>query len=148
MTGTLVESRPLGVRLVYCAGAFAGGWILFGIGISLFSGIRPSLVAIPAAMFAAISVCRGWRISLVADREWVRIRNLLRSYDLRWSEIRSVSIGTDNAGLPLPALVFTHPRNGVHSAAQATTAGRHERVRVLKALEQLAPASVTFDTRD
>jgi hypothetical protein len=149
MMETSVESRPLAVRLGLCAGALAGGWVLFGIGVALFAGVRDLLVAVPAAAFAAIGVLRGWRISLVADRESVRIHNFLRSYDLRWGQIGSVAVGTGDAGgLPLPAVVLTLARNGVHVAAQATTSGRRERVRVLKALEQLAPASVTFDTRE
>jgi hypothetical protein len=149
MTGTSVESRPLGVRLVLCAGAVAGGWILFGIGLSLFAGVRGSLVALPAAAFAVFGVVRGWRISLVADQESVRIRNLFRTYDIQWSDIGSVAIGTGNAGgAPLPAVVVRKARDGAHVAAQATTSGQHERLRVLRALEQLAPASVAFDSRE
>ena len=141
-----VESRPLVVRLVLCVGAVAGGWILLGIGVSLFAGVRGWMLALLAAAFVVAGVVRGWRVSLVANRESVRIRNFFRTYDIPWSDIGSVAIGTGNSGgAPLPAVVVRNARGGSHVAAQATTSGRRERLRVLQALEQLAPASVTFD---
>jgi hypothetical protein len=149
MTGTAVESRPLGIRLVGCACAVAVGFLLYVIGASFFAGVLGWPVALLlGTAFAVIFGVRGWRISLVADRESVRISNFFRTYDVRWSDIDSVGIGTGvSGGAPLPAVVV-QKKNGGHVDSQATISTRRERLRVMQALEQLAPASVTFDSRE
>lgn len=132
-------SRPLSVR---SAAAFGGG-LLTLVAVVITSAALPSTVGgfvamlgIPLVIYAAV---RGFRISLVADRDEIVVRNYFRTHHVRWEDIQAIGIGFHPmAGAPLDAIVIS--RRGLRSvSSQATTSNSRERRRVLNALREMRP---------
>lgn len=140
-TQARLVSRPLSVRI-----AAAGiGAILVGTLIAIASAALPStiggLVALAGVPLVIMALVRGARISLVADRNTIDVRNFLRSHRIQWEDVQAIGIGLHGmGGAPLDAVAITK-RIGrpSHVTAQATIASSSERTRVLRVLKTIRP---------
>jgi hypothetical protein len=135
-----VVCRPLSIRLSasFCA-AVGLATVVFVASVALPStlGILAAVVGIPPVVYVAI---RGLRISLVADRSEIVVRNVLRTHRVRWEEVESIGIGLHHMGTVLldAVSISRRGRRGVVTA-QATASSSKERRRVIDGLRELRP---------
>lgn len=132
-----VESHPLSVRL-----ALAAVTVLLGVpGAVLAAAATESLAVLALGLVATcVLTVRGLRVSLVADRSQIVVRNYFRTYELRWENVSHVGVSfTTSIGGQLTAVVFRERSGRPYVPAQATTSSGREQQRVIAELAQLRP---------
>jgi hypothetical protein len=137
MDGAVV-SRPLSVRLAAVFGALLIGFLLtFIIG----GGLLQSLIALGVGIaLTAIAVVRASRIALIADHDEIVVRNLFRTYRLKWEDVSDIGVGLQSlGGAQLSGVVFRRYGESTVVGAQATVTGLRECRRVIGGLKLLRP---------
>jgi hypothetical protein len=96
-------------------------------------------VLVLGVVVTAVLAVRGLRVSLSADRSQVVVRNLLRTYRLRWENVSHVGVSfTTSMATQFTAVVFRERDGRDYVPAQATTTiGGRERQRLLAELAEL-----------
>lgn len=136
-TSRRIVSRPLSVRLTLGVSS-----VVLGVLAAVIAGAATqSLIAVALGLLAtAVLSVRGFRISLVADRDEIVVRNHFRTYRLRWEQVSHIGVGiTSSIGAQFSAVIFRTRGESHVVAAQATTKGERECRRVVTELALLRP---------
>ncbi len=107
------------------------------------AGALPTAIRTAGALLvlggSILAALRGLRISIIADRNEIVIRNLWATYRLRWDEVDTIGIGVHFFFAQLPAVAFRVRSESGWVTALATVTSERECRRVIQALGQLRP---------
>jgi hypothetical protein len=125
-------------------GASVIGGLLAFVGVAILSAAMPAgvggIVAVLGIPLVILAFVRGLRISLMADRQMIVVRNFFRTHSVPWTEIEGIGIGFHGmGGAPLDAIAITRRGRRAAVTSQATVSSSRERRRVLGALKAVRP---------
>lgn len=133
----IFEYRPLPVRLVAAIAAFVLSLISAGIAGAALPAPVGDLAALAVLVMSPVVAWRGMRISIIADKQTIVIRNYFTTHTLRWEEVSDIAIGIHHFFAQLPAVAFRRRGENLWITAQASGAGEAECKKVIRALAGL-----------
>ena len=131
--------RPIGVRSISAISITLIGLIVVGIGASALPSSARTLGGVILLLITFLAAARSFRISLVATRREIVIRNYFTTYRLRWEDIRTVGVGVHHFFVQAPAVAFKTRQTEGWITALATVAGDAECRHIVRALKTFRP---------